>query len=76
MRRYLYEVDLYSIPVSGCHVLQNRTKINPKILEMVSGYEYDVMMFMMLCKSIYKQSKQVLRFRLAWSLIGKYPLEV
>ena len=40
----------------------------------------DVMMFMMLCTSkqvvMYTQSRQVLRFKLAWSLIGKYPLEI
>ena len=43
---------------------------------MVSEYEYDVMMFMMLCTSKYKQNKQVLRLRLAWGFIGKDPLEV
>ena len=78
MRRDPYKIDLNGFPANRIHVLQNRTKINPKILEMVSEYEYDVMMFMMLCTSTYihKQSKQVLRFRLAWSLVGKYPLEV
>ena len=44
---------------------------------MVSENEYDVMMFMMYVQvNIYKQGKQVLRFRLACSLIAKYPLEV
>ena len=44
-----HKVDLNSFPANRIHVLQNRTKINPKILEMVSEYEYDVVMFMMLC---------------------------
>ena len=55
-----YEIDLDSIPADKSHVLQKRTKINPKkILEMVSENEYDVMMFMMLCTSKYMQTRQI-----------------
>ena len=45
-------------PADRIHVLQNRTKINPEILEMVSEYEYDVMMFMTSYTSRYIQTKQ------------------
>ena len=38
---------------SGSHVLQNITKINPKILEMVSENDMMFMMLMMLCTSVY-----------------------
>ena len=58
LKRYSHKADLDGISTSGNHDLQNRTKINPKILEMVSEYEYAVMMFMMLCTSIYIQTKK------------------
>ena len=45
---------------------------------MVSEYEYDVYDAYDVYDVMYKyiQRKLVLRFRIAWSLIGKYPLEV
>ena len=44
---------------------------------MVSEYEYDVMMFMMLCTSMYIQTKKKgLRFKACMGFVVKYPLEV
>ena len=47
------------IPLDRIHVLQNRTKINLNILEMVSEYEYDVMMFMMLRTNKHIQTRHI-----------------
>ena len=43
LNRNSYDIDLDSIPAGGSHVLQNKTKMNLKILETVSLKCYGMM---------------------------------